>query len=785
MFAVRKSSPVRVVMHGLAILGLVLAAAANASPAYAAAPPNNDIGNAVKITTSAFAAYIPSVSTATTAATDPGLSCVGGSQGKNSVWYSFVPAASGEAQINTIGSSYDTVLAVFKNNPSVPGGLIELGCNNNAGGLTSALTLPLRGGVRYYIEVVRKTGTTASSYKMNLQYQFSQKHVVWSDLAGVIWDGSKPGVFTYTTGWQDSLFMGTNNGNLRVSNKKDNTAVLYFDGGGFDLVYALGPQMGGMDVLIDNAYVATLGEGNATYLFNQVWSSPPLSDGVHKLTLVHASGIKVNFDYVKIYAFPDGISPARITSLSALADTSTGGRVILKWKAPGDDKNVGTATKYQLQYFTGAVAPDCIADWGSGSSYVQNLPAPAVAGAQQQLMLNGLVPGLRYYFCIAAEDEVGNLGIPSNLASAVPTAGVLYGPGTYDDKHPGWIYSGNWKLVSDPDARYKTLHYSLKPGNSASFYFTGSQFVFTYVTVPAGAKMDVYIDDVLTTTIDQYTYYRNAFYYTSPMLVNGPHLVRFVQNGTGRVYVDQLHVNNVVDGGPPDPITDLAAAPGANDGEVDLSWTAPGDDAGVGKAKKYEVRYSSTPINNLVDWSYAQPAAGILAPPQAGGSLESMTVIGLTPGARYHFAVRAFDNAWYDVLSNSVQSSVQYSGAYAPAGPYQENNAIWSYNGSWFNGIDAKALGGRYRVLTKLMPGSSATFWFTGTGFRLTFAKADFYGRLDVRLDGRRAGTIYQNSDITSWKQNWERVGLALGNHVVEFRLVGDKANIDAIRIFP
>ncbi len=132
-----------------------------------------------------------------------------------------------------------------------------------------------------------------------------------------------------------------------------------------------------------------------------------------------------------------------------------------------------------------------------------------------------------------------------------------------------------------------------------SFSFTGAQFVFTYLTGPSSGLMDVYIDGVFVTTINQYTFYPNSFYYTSPILAPGPHTVRFEHMTPVTVTVDQIYIWTPVpvDFGPPDPITDLVAVPGAADGEVDLTWTATGDDpGGVGTADRYEIRYSTTPI---------------------------------------------------------------------------------------------------------------------------------------------------------------------------------------------
>jgi hypothetical protein len=345
--------------------------------------------------------------------------------------------------------------------------------------------------------------------------------------------------------------------------------------------------------------------------------------------------------------------------------------------------------------------------------------------------------------------------------------------------------------VNNPDARYNTQHNSNKIGDFASFNFNGTHFVYTYLTAATHGKVDVYIDNAYETTIDQYTFFPNSFSYTSPMLVKGPHNVRFVHKTTGIVTIDQLYVSAQADGGPPDPITDLTAVPGFNDGEVILNWTAPGDDPGqVGKAWKYEVRYSSTPINNEVDWDYALPVTGTYPnPPKTAGPgiTEQMTAIALLPGAHYYFAVRTFDGSWYEVLSNTADSDVKYNGSYAGPGLYDDTHPIWKYFILWMQPNNINATSGHYHISASLVPASDgARFWFNGSKFRLTFARRSNYGRLDVYVDGTKVGTInqYTSLDHELWNQNWAWTG-APGLHVVEFRVVGKKATIDAIRIWP
>ncbi len=96
---------------------------------------------------------------ATSASDDPFLPCVYPlSIHANSVWYSYEPAAPGDVMLDTLGSDYDTVLAVWT---GTRGALVSEACSDDAwGGVRSALYLHVMPGTTYYFEVVRKATTT-------------------------------------------------------------------------------------------------------------------------------------------------------------------------------------------------------------------------------------------------------------------------------------------------------------------------------------------------------------------------------------------------------------------------------------------------------------------------------------------------------------------------------------------------------------------------------------------------------------------------------------------------
>jgi chitodextrinase len=94
---------------------------------------------------------------------------------------------------------------------------------------------------------------------------------------------------------------------------------------------------------------------------------------------------------------------------------------------------------------------------------------------------------------------------------------------------------------------------------------------------------------------------------------------------------------------------------------VTLKWTAPGDDSLSGRAARYELRWSTSPITTLAQFSAARPVSGLSAPQPAGAG-ESATVGGLVPSTTYWFAVRTFDEVGNgSALSNVLQATTSPS----------------------------------------------------------------------------------------------------------------------------
>lgn len=109
------------------------------------------------------------VGEATVAVDDPVLPCATG-QGYNTVWYSFTPTVSEGMLINTKGSTYDTVLAVWTGSP---GSLTNQACNDNFSGTQSQVQLDASAGTTYFIEAASPSAISTGTLILSV-FQPSQ-----------------------------------------------------------------------------------------------------------------------------------------------------------------------------------------------------------------------------------------------------------------------------------------------------------------------------------------------------------------------------------------------------------------------------------------------------------------------------------------------------------------------------------------------------------------------------------------------------------------------------------
>jgi hypothetical protein len=108
-------------------------------------PANSYCTNAIVITGSNYTNTQSTVGAPSTG--DPLPTC--GSGFGSGVWYRFAPTLNGKIDVDTIGSDFDTILAVYSGSC---GALVQLSCDDDGGvGVTSKTSVPVSAGETYYI----------------------------------------------------------------------------------------------------------------------------------------------------------------------------------------------------------------------------------------------------------------------------------------------------------------------------------------------------------------------------------------------------------------------------------------------------------------------------------------------------------------------------------------------------------------------------------------------------------------------------------------------------------
>ena len=166
-----------------------------------------------------------------------------------------------------------------------------------------------------------------------------------------------------------------------------------------------------------------------------------------------------------------------------------------------------------------------------------------------------------------------------------------------------------------------------------SYHFAPNEtrtFAFQY-TVPADADLGMY--DLAA-----------QLYEDCAGTCSNPIGLPFVAN-------DAFEVSDEADIVPPDAIDDLSAETGDNRGEIELSWTATGDDGYTGNASGYIVKYATVPVTD-VNWDSASTYEQNWMSEDPGVG-ETHILSGFTPGQELFFALKTLD----DVLNTSPVSN--------------------------------------------------------------------------------------------------------------------------------
>jgi hypothetical protein len=346
--------------------------------------PNDDFNSARLAAPLAYSDSLQTIG-ATKALDDPQVSACNLNAGAATVWYQLVPPASGLLNLDTIGSDYDTFLALWS---GPRGSLAPLACNDDryaAGVLVdrqSELKIGVSASKVYYIEVGQYNGALA---------------------AGLGLSPDKPAVSGLSAGGalrlHASITSYSISGNVGVAG----ATLTYTDG---VVLTVTSDSSGNYTLPISYNWSGTVTPSKAGYAFTPASRS-----------YVNVAANRIGENYT--VAIADVTPPAAISTLTATRGSGFG-MANLHWTAVGDDGNTGTATSYLVRYSLTPITTETA--WNAATPVTTGIPKPTLAGTGQGMVISNLSAGVTYYFMVRALDEVPNMGGLSNAASTQPNS---------------------------------------------------------------------------------------------------------------------------------------------------------------------------------------------------------------------------------------------------------------------------------------------------------------------------------------------------------------------------
>ena len=392
---------------------------------------------------------------------------------------------------------------------------------------------------------------------------------------------------------------------------------------------------------------------NAWFDSTQLVTNKVLAETLSPIVAVgfgsNVTAATMQFDNFSVQAqIIDTTPPAAVANLAVSATTCC--TATLTWTAPSDPDD--PAATYDLRYSTSAIDSTNFAS----ATQVNGLSAPKAAGSAESFIVTGLTPSTTYYFALKTADTVSNWSHISNVPTGTTAPPDVNPPTTITDLAAAVQGDQSVSLTwtAPLDAESGVGSYDLR--YSTSLLDDTTWAAATPVTgVPAPKAAGSGESFTVTGLAPSTTFYFAIKSSDKAIPANVSALSNVPSAATYATDVDG-----------PSPIADLVVA-ATSMTSATLTWTAPADIgwAGVGS---YDIRYSTDAISDEATFAAATPANGIPAP-ATPGTVQTLTISGLMPGATYYYAIKSADSAAppnVSALSN-VASLVQPTDTWPPS----------------------------------------------------------------------------------------------------------------------
>ena len=243
---------------------------------------------------------------------------------------------------------------------------------------------------------------------------------------------------------------------------------------------------------VSNGYRKVPKLGNTNH--NNSWTIGNLADGTYYWSIQAIDNAFAGSAFAAEQNFiigGDNTSPSTITNLSVSAVTTTS--ATLTWTAPGDDGSTGTATTYDIRYFTSTIDTS---NWDTATQATSE-PAPQVAGSSESFTVSGLTENTTYYFAMKTADEVPNWSVLSNVVNgstlSPPLANSAWPKFHHDNKNTGQsVFQGSQTATLRWSYLTGGYVYSSPTIGQDGTIYTGSEDGKVYAVNPDGTPKWIY-----------------------------------------------------------------------------------------------------------------------------------------------------------------------------------------------------------------------------------------------------------------------------------------------------
>ncbi len=413
-----------------------------------------------------------------------------GSSPINSVWYRWTAPATGEAWIETCGSSFDTTLGVYVG--SAVGSLTEIASNDDDPyeycDVGSGLYLNTTAGVTYRISV---DGYGAAQGSISLYYEMTYEEPSTApandnlDSAKAIYDstGSTSGSNVYATGESGEPLNTSASepvNSVWFSWTAPSSEIVEFETCDSDFDTTLGVYTGSS---VDDLTLVAANDDDPTDACGRR-SRVSFNSTAGETYYFSIDGYEDKTGYIGLAWAPSttDVTPPIVDNPTGLITTSqTLGTLLnvrLSWPAASDPSGI---VLYELQIKK-----------GTGAFVNVPLPSPTTTEIDR-----ALAPGATYRFRVRATDGAGNVSAwaPSSNAQlkvAQETSTKI-------------AYAGTWSRAKLTGSSGGYVKYASTAGARVLFSFNGTNAVLVTTTGPARGIGDVYIDGAKVGSIDFYS----------------------------------------------------------------------------------------------------------------------------------------------------------------------------------------------------------------------------------------------------------------------------------------